>query len=178
MSRDYVDNSETIKGIFKPNFTTLFLEYIFNKFFILILFISVESFALLAGVNTIFKNSHINMISFIPIVFYLLYMGYGLLSYHFTEYVITNKMLYKKSGIIREIVVAKPFNEISHITIQRGLADRIVGTGDVIINNGPYKNTKKYYDGDNCDGLVLTDVSEFEKVFAFIKKQQNINNNF
>lgn len=172
--RNYVDEKDTIKNISKPNLYTLFLEFILNKVFVVAILATIIMYNFTSSVAAILGNNRINAISFFPLFLYLAYMTYTLLIHSFTEYVITDKALYKKTGIIKQTIIIKPFNEISHLTIQRGFIDRMMKTGDIVINNGPYINQKKHYDGDVFDGLVLTDISNFKEVFSYIKNHQSI----
>ena len=54
----------------------------------------------------------------------------------------------------------KPFAELSHISIHRGIFDQILGVGDVV------------FTCDHRGGLTICDIKDYKRVFNMTKKLQ------
>ena len=64
-----------------------------------------------------------------------LYLGGALLSfrrYRNTAYIVTDKGIYASGGIIARTYKSKPFAELSHVDLHRGIFDQWFGVGDII----------------------------------------------
>ena len=79
-----------------------------------------------------------------------------------TEYMITNKGIYVRSGLFNIRVDMKPFTDLSHVSLSQGIFDRMCGTGDVISTCGH---------GHGAGGDIVN-IYDYEKVYALVKKLQ------
>ena len=70
-----------------------------------------------------------------------------------TRYVVTNKRLITRSGIITRIGRDIPLYRINDVTYEKGLLDRLLGCGTIIISDATEKA-----------GVVLHDVPRVERV--------------
>ena len=64
-----------------------------------------------------------------------LYLGGALLSfrrYRNTAYIVTDKGIYASGGIFGRTYKSKPFAELSHVDLHRGIFDQWFGVGDII----------------------------------------------
>lgn len=80
-----------------------------------------------------------------------------------TEYLITDKGIYIQTGIISKRVEMKPFTDLSHVSLNLGVFDRICHTGDVV---------------SECHGhagMNIANIEEYEEVFRLVRElQENI----
>lgn len=81
-----------------------------------------------------------SLISF-PIFYYYLSMI-------FTEYLITDKRLLVKKGIIARNVKEMNLNSVETVTVDQGIIDRVLQTGTIIIS------------GRGTEGIVFKDIDE------------------
>ena len=64
-----------------------------------------------------------------------LYLGGALLSfrrYRNTAYIVTDKAIYASGGIFGRTYKSKPFAELSHVDLHRGVFDQWFGVGDIV----------------------------------------------
>ena len=106
-----------------------------------------------------------------------LYLAGALLvfrQYKHTEYIVTDKGVYVSGGLISYICKMKPYSEVSHINIHRGIIDQWQGVGDVILSNtamnSHYTNTPVRH--FTSGGLTIADIPDHQKVFEIIKQLQ------
>ena len=89
--------------------------------------------------------------------------------YKNTSFVVTDQGVYTSGGIFTQNFERKPFTEISHVNLQRGIFDQYLGVGDVVMTSN--------YDGYNSRtnlyrGITICDISDYAKVYQLVKKLQ------
>ncbi len=167
----------------KPDKTCFVLEAIFNPMlpmaFVWFLFdMTIISLFTLGIKNS--TNTPVGLILFIVVFFGFhlmpvwLYLGgiiFTNLKYKNTEFLITNKGVYCSGGIFAKTYEHKPFAEISHCNIHRGIFDQIIGVGDVVLTS--------IHDGYNTRsqhslyrGITICDIKDFQKVYSITKQLQ------
>lgn len=104
-----------------------------------------------------------------------IYIGGVLMSfrkYKNTQYIITDKGIYVSGGIFAYKYEMKPFTDLSHINIHRGIFDQWLKVGDVVT----VCSHTGYNSGSNgshsSHGLQICDIADYQKVFAMIKELQ------
>ena len=105
-----------------------------------------------------------------------LYLGGALLSfrrYRNTAYIVTDKGIYASGGIIARTYKSKPFAELSHVDLHRGIFDQWFGVGDIITTsaqanpatlNGRRTSTNA--------GISIDSIADYAEVYKLVKKLQ------
>ncbi|MCI6165597.1 MAG: PH domain-containing protein [Lachnospira sp.] len=146
------------------------LESIFNPFliFALIWLLVDLSFIGMAGAFMLMGDSMglfilgFFAIHLMPVWIYLGGVITSAIKAKNTEYMITNKGIYVRSGLFNIRVDMKPFTDLSHVSLSQGIFDRMCGTGDVISTCGH---------GHGAGGDIVN-IYDYEKVYALVKKLQ------
>lgn len=146
------------------------LESIFNPFliFALIWLLVDLSFIGMAGAFMLMGDSMglfilgFFAIHLMPVWIYLGGVITSAIKARNTEYMITNKGIYVRSGLFNIRVDMKPFTDLSHVSLSQGIFDRMCGTGDVISTCGH---------GHGAGGDIVN-IYDYEKVYALVKKLQ------
>ena len=105
-----------------------------------------------------------------------IYLGGALLSfrrYRNTAYIVTDKGIYASGGIFARTYKSKPFAELSHVDLHRGIFDQWFGVGDIITTsaqanpatlNGRRTSTNA--------GISIDSVANYAEVYKLVKKLQ------
>ncbi len=181
-----ISRDEQILWAGKPNKKCMVLEAIFNVLlpFALIWGLVDMSFivplipGIMRGEDTSMLGFYIMFFSIhlLPVWIYL----YGVLSvglnYKNTEYIITNKAIYESSGVLKRKVRVKRFQQISDISIHRGLIDKRLNLGDVECTDpNDFYYTKS---GKKYNKIVIQDIPDYNIVFnILIENNANSKNN-
>ena len=169
--RDQISRGEAVLWNGKKSVKVSVLEAIFNPMlpFALIWLAFDAGFIGLSAFGGGFGDS----MAFILVPFFLLhlmpvwlYLG-GVITSAMkdknTEYLITDKGIYIQTGIISKRVEMKPFTDLSHVSLNLGVFDRICHTGDVV---------------SECHGhagMNIANIEEYEKVYQLVRElQENI----
>ena len=135
--RQIVGSNEKIKWEGKPDKKCFIFESIFNPlmpFAIIwaIIDFGFVGFELLSQSQMLFFMIPFFLLHLMPV---WLYLGGVLLcrrKYHNTYYIVTDKAIYTSGGIFVKRIQSKPFAEMSHIDLHRGIFDQKFGVGDII----------------------------------------------
>ena len=99
----------------------------------------------------------------IPVGIYLCNAFYMWMKARCTEYMVTDKAVYIKSGVITTTVEMKPYIDIAHVNEITSFADKVLHTGTVTFDCWNDRSDRAF---------AIRDISEYEKVFAFINEHQ------
>jgi len=163
----------------KPNKKCFIFESIFNPLLPFALIWGIIDFGVI-GASLSSKDEHIG---FFLVPFMLLhlmpvwiYLGGALLSfrrYQNTSYVVTDKAIYASGGVFSRTYKSKPFTELSHVDLHRGIFDQWFGVGDVITTsaqanpatlNGRRTSTNA--------GISIDSIANYAEVYQIVKKLQ------
>ena len=107
------------------------------------------------------------------------------LKYKNTEYLITDKSIYTSGGSVFYTETSISYSKISDIQMRRGLFDKKLGVGDVLINtryrpeNAPVVTVNGRV--QRYDGYDITDIPDFREVYDLImtnmEREERENNN-
>ena len=178
-----IGSNEKILWKGKPNFGCFILESIFNPllpfaliwgmfdfFFLGMMFSSggavkgAPGFAVLPILG--FFAIHL-----MPVWIYLFGVVFSFLRYKHTEFVITDKGVYCSGGVFAQTFEHKPFAELSHVNIHRGIVDQIIGVGDVVMtSNQDGYNTREGH--SLFRGITICDIADYQQVYQLVKKLQ------
>jgi len=90
--------------------------------------------------------------------------------YRNTEYIITDKGIYVSGGIFSYNYEMKPFTDLSHVNIHRGIFDQMLGVGDVVVTCGHSGYNSR--SGHSFGGMTICDIRNYRWVFKLIKDLQ------
>ena len=172
-----IDNDEKILWKGKPSKKCFILESIFNPLlpFALIWFL-FDTFAIGASLSMgggketgfiiIFMLFHM-----MPVWIYLIGILFSVRRYKNTEYVITDRGIYVSGGAFSYTYEMKPFTELSHVRIHRGIFDQQLGVGDVEASSSQSFNYNNRSNG-SIVGISIKDIPDYTEVFNMVKKLQ------
>ena len=87
-----------------------------------------------------------------------------------TEYAITDKGIYSTNGCFSKQYNFKPFTDLSHVYIHRGIFDQWLGVGDVISECHHYAAVRS--GSRHSDNFTISDIPDYVEVCNIIKKYQ------
>lgn len=172
-----VGNGETILWRGKPNKKCFILESIFNPLLPFALIWALVDFGVIIAMSLSITETDL---PFFILPFFLihlmpvwLYIGGVFLSfkkYKNTEYIITDRGIYVSGGTFSYTYEMKPFTDLSHINIHRGIFDQWLGVGDVvsICNHSGYNSSESH----SSHGMTICDIADYREVFTMIKQLQ------
>ena len=118
-------------------------------------------------------------IHLMPVWIYLGGIIASVIRYKNTEFIITERGIYISGGVISMKYDMKPFAELSHISIHRGIFDRLIGVGDVVcscnhgINDGAiYLHNYTPKNTSQLRGITICNIRDYQNVFEMVKKLQ------
>lgn len=170
--------NETILWRGKPDKKCFILESIFNPLFPFALIWALIDFCVLLGIGLGLGELHAAAFFLVP--FFLLhlmpvwlYLGGIFLSvrkYRNTEYIITDRGIYVSSGMFSYTYEMKPFTDLSHINIHRGIFDQWLGVGDVVSVCSHDSHISR--GSHSPHGLTICDIADYREVFTLVKQLQ------
>ena len=183
--KSLVGNSEKIYYEGKPDFKCFIIESIFNPLLpfaiIWALFdlFFVGAFTLGTGEG----DSSFIMFMLIFILFHMMpvwmYLGGVLFSikrYKNTYYIVTDKAVYASGGVFTKNYQNKPFAELSHVDLHRGIFDQMFGVGDIILTSNQYAavstsgstaSNQQFY-----AGITIGSIKNYTEVYNIVKNLQ------
>lgn len=157
----------------KPNKMCFLLESIFNPLLPFAIIWAVIDFGIMG--NALFAQD-IGGIGFVMVPFMLLhlmpvwlYLGGVLFSarkYRNTAYIVTDRAIYVSGGIFTRNINAKPFAELSHINLHRGIFDQMFNVGDIIATTSQVDQKGKTVT------VNISSISDYTTVYNLVKKVQ------
>ena len=163
----------------KPDKLCFMLESIFNPMLPFAIIWGLIDFTIMGGA-LLAGGAQSQELSFFLIPFFLLhlmpvwiYLGGVIFSarkHKNTEYIITDKGIYISGGIFTYNYEMKPFMDLSHVNIHRGIFDQMLGVGDVVMicNHTSYNTRQNHSSG----GMSICDIKNYRWVFKLIKDLQ------
>lgn len=170
--RAIIGSEETVLYEGKPNKKCHIFESIFNPLLPIAVIWAIIDFGIM-GVS-LFADSGGMLFFLIPFMLLHLmpvwiYLG-GVISssirYKNTEYVVTDRAIYISSGVITKNINAKPFAELSHINLHRGVFDQMFNVGDIIAT------TNQYDSKGRPTTITISSISNYIEVYNMVKKLQ------
>lgn len=169
-----VGTNETILWRGRPHKKCFILESIFNPLLPFALIWAVVD-AIVFGVIA-FSGGPVHFVVMFLAVHLMpvyIYIGGVVLSfrkYRNTAYIITDKGIYVSGGTFSFTYEMKPFTDLSHINIRRGIWDQMLGVGDVIsvCSHSGLSSGHSHASG----GLTICDIPDYQNVFNLIKQLQ------
>ena len=148
------------EGIFNPMLPFAIIWALFDSLFFKA-FLGVGSDSPMGSFVLIFLLFHM-----MPVWIYLIGVIFIAVRYKNTYYVVTDSAVYMSHGIFTKNYDNKPFAELSHVDLHRGVFDQIFNVGDIrITTNQVNKNGSPAIIGINS-------ISNYAEVYNLVKKLQ------
>ncbi len=168
-----VGTDETILYEGKPHKACFLFEAILNPLLPFAILWAVIDFGILGQslFNADFGNFSVVLIPFMllhlmPVWIYLGGVLFSFRKYRNTAYVVTDKAIYASSGVFTCNINTKPFAELSHIDLHRGVFDQMFHVGDIIATTSQIgRNGKPATIGINS-------IADYAEVYNLVKKLQ------
>ena len=171
--KQLVGNNEKILYEGKPSKKCFIFESIFNPLMPFALIWAIIDFGIIGGA---FLFEDMGEFGFFIIPFMLLhlmpvwiYLGgilFTIRRYKNTYYIVTDRAIYISKGIFSKTFNNKPFAELSHIDLHRGIFDQMFNVGDIICtssNMGP---------NNVSSAIAIDSVEDYTTVYNLVKKLQ------
>ena len=160
----------------KPNKKCFIFESIFNPLMPFALLWAIIDFSIIGfGAFTAISEGESNVLLFLipfftlhlmPVWIYLFGVLMTKKRYNNTYYIITDKTIYISEGVFVKKIQTKPFAEMSHIDLRRGIFDQIFDVGDVIC-------TSSHNSIGGAKTITnISSVSNYTEVYNIVKKLQ------
>lgn len=171
--RNLVGEGETILYEGKPNKKCYIFESIFNPMMPFAILWAIIDFGVLGG--TLLMSEEKQMLFFIipfmlihlmPVWIYLGGILLTLKKYNNTYYIVTDNGIYVSGGAFSKTYNHKPFAELSHVDLHRGIFDQMFNVGDII-------TTSSHYTSNNRRASIsIASISNYIEVYNLVKKLQ------
>ena len=157
----------------KPNKKCFIFESIFNPLLPFALIWAILDFGIMGRAllsensgNILFFLIPFMLLHLMPVWIYLGGIIFTTLKYKNTAYIITDKAIYVSSGLFTRNFNTKPFAELSHINLHRGIFDQIFGVGDIIATTNQLTTNGK------SSSITISSISDYVEVYNMVKKLQ------
>lgn len=170
--RKIVGTNEKILYEGKPNKRCYIIESIFNPLLPIALVWGLFDFSLIgASLGSLSSSDGLFLIPFMafhlmPVWLYLGGIIFSSRKYRNTTYIVTDRGIYVSGGIFNKTINAKPFAELSHINLHRGVFDQMFNVGDVIATTNQIDQN-----GKNVT-VNISSISNYVEVYNMVKKLQ------
>ena len=169
-----IDPKERVLYEGRPSKKCFIFESIFNPLMpFAILWALIDGFFIISASNG-FNTDSKELLFLIP--FFLLhlmpvwiYLGGVLLSfrrYKNTYYIVTDNGIYVSGGTFTKHFNQKPFAELSHVDLHRGIFDQWFGVGDIVTTSSQYSPTA------GSASIAITSIENYVEVYNIVKKLQ------
>lgn len=174
-----VGEDEKIIYAGKPNKKCFIFESIFNPLLPFALIWGIIDFGFI-GVSLSSKDEHLGLFLIPFMLLHLMpvwiYLGGALLTlrrYNNTNYIVTDKAVYASEGAFSKRYKTKPFAELSHVDLHRGIFDQWFGVGDVVMTSSQASpgSGRTMRSASNA-GISIDSISDYIAVYNIVKKLQ------
>lgn len=175
-----IGKGEKILYAGKPDKKCYIFESIFNP---LLPFAALWGLFDMFFIGTAFSSDKADEAAFFIIPFMALhmmpvwlYLGGALLSfrrYRNTAYIVTDKAIYASGGIFARTYKSKPFAELSHVDLHRGVFDQWFGVGDIITTSAQANPMSMNGRRTSANaGISIDSIANYAEVYKLVKQLQ------
>ena len=157
----------------KPNKKCYIFESIFNPLLPFALIWAIIDFGIIGGAvlsegpdNILFFLIPFMLLHMMPIWIYLGGILFTARRYKNTAYIVTDRAIYVSGGVFTRTINTKPFAELSHIDLHRGIFDQMFNVGDVIATSNQLTMNGK------VTSINISSISDYIDVYNMVKKLQ------
>ena len=171
--KSLIGSNEKILYEGKPNKKCYVFESIFNPLLPFALVWAIIDFGVIGGV--FLADGPDNMLTFIipfmllhlmPVWIYLGGVLFTVRRYKNTAYIVTDRAIYVSGGVFTKHINTKPFAELSHINLHRGIFDQMFNVGDIIATSSHFNENGK------TTSITISSVSNYVDIYNMVKKVQ------
>lgn len=182
---DFAISGQRIIWRGKPDKKVFILETIFNSFgLVALIWAALDIIGIVAIFHTAKEAPEVGLVGvpfflvhLTPVWIYLFGVFTSAIKHKNAEFVVTDRAIYIAGGVLKYEIRMKPFTEITHINIHKGIFDRFLGVGDVVMVCAPEE-------GELCDigpthrhhkavlPFAIEDIADYQEVFNIIKNLQ------
>lgn len=168
-----VGTNEKILYEGKPDKKCYIFESIFNPLLPFALIWAIVDFGILGG--AFFAEGDKNIMLFLipfmllhlmPVWIYLGGILFTIRRYKNTSYIVTDRAIYVSGGTFTRNINVKPFAELSHINLHRGIFDQMFNVGDIIATTNQLNQNGK------ATTIHIASISNYIDVYNIVKKVQ------
>lgn len=176
-----VGKNEQILWRGKPDKKCFILESIFNPLLPFALIWGIIDFGIVGATMSTGAGSEMGLfflgffaLHLMPVWMYLGGIFFSFRKYRNTEYIVTDRGIYVSGGVFTYNYEMKPFTDLSHINIHRGIFDQMLGVGDVIsvCEHGSINTTNQRNNHSHSNGFNICDIPDYREVFQLVKDLQ------
>lgn len=171
--KSIVGSNEIILYEGKPNKKCYIFESIFNPLLPFALLWAIIDFSILGSAflgqgygNMLFFIIPFMLLHMMPVWIYLGGILFTTRRYKNTAYIVTDRAIYVSGGIFTRNINAKPFAELSHINLHRGVFDQMFNVGDIIATSNQLTQNGKSMN------ISISSISNYIDVYNMVKKLQ------
>lgn len=106
------------------------------------------------------------MLHLMPVWIYLGGILFMSRRYKNTSYIVTDRAIYVSGGVINKSINVKPFAEMSHINLHRGMFDQMFNVGDIVCT------TSHMTEDSKSATIKLNSIANYTEVYNLIKRLQ------
>lgn len=174
-----VGRGEQIMWRGKPDFKCFLFESIFNPMLpFALIWAAIDLFAIImvgrdsGGGAPIMFLVPFFLLHLMPVWIYLGGVLFSFRKYRNTAYIVTDRGIYVSGGVFARSFEMKPFTDLSHITIHRGIFDQMLGVGDVVSTCHHTSMASGNSHNHGSQGITICDIRDYQRVFQMIKNIQ------
>lgn len=168
-----VGSDEKILYEGKPNKKCYIFESIFNPLLPFALLWAILDLSILGGAfltedsdNMLFSIIPFMILHMMPVWVYLSGILFIARRYRNTAYIVTDRAIYVSGGVFTRNINVKPFAELSHINLHRGVFDQMFNVGDIIASTNQLTQNRK------SATINIASISNYIDVYNMVKKLQ------
>lgn len=168
-----VGSNEKILYEGKPNKKCYIFESIFNPLLPFALLWAIIDLSILGGTFLSKNSSNIYffiipfmLLHMMPVWIYLGGVIFTARRYKNTAYIVTDRAIYVSGGLFTQNINVKPFAELSHINLHRGIFDQMFNVGDIVATSNQLSQN-----GKNIT-ISISSISNYIDVYNMVKKLQ------
>lgn len=157
----------------KPNKKCYIFESVFNPLLPFALIWAIIDFGIIGGAvlsegpdNMLFFLIPFMLLHMMPVWIYLGGILFTARRYKNTAYIVTDRAIYVSGGVFTRTINTKPFAELSHIDLHRGIFDQMFNVGDVIATSNQLTMNGK------VTSINISSISDYIDVYNMVKKLQ------
>ena len=146
------------EGIFNPMLPFALMWALFDFFF-------VGAALTVDDQNAIMFLIPFMLLHMMPVWVYLAGALLTARRYKNTEYIITDHAVYVSEGVFAKSFKTKPFAELSHVDLKRGIFDQKFNVGDIVL-------TSSHASSNGVASISINSISNYTEVYNIVKKLQ------
>ena len=170
--KQLINEKEKILYEGKPDKKCFIFESIFNPLMPFALLWAIIDFSVIGGVLFMDEGSGLlffivpfMLIHLMPVWIYLSGVIFSIVRYKNTYYIVTDSGIYVSGGVFSKSFNHKPFAELSHVNLHRGVFDQLFGVGDVITSSAQIAN-------NTSASISINSISNYIEVYNLVSKLQ------